>query len=253
MRIADYLKYATLLFFLQAVIYPMLLSAQDNDTTFLSREEIDINEFAIEKYDYYNILIGGDSIRTCGLKLCDGWVSDYYPSGALLHKGFYKAGRLSNIYSNYYENGVTERSFKIKDPVKSIMEVYYPNGKLQSRTHYYKGGAIKTEEFYPDGKPEFEEEMDKRFEYYIKFNFYYPDGSPHSIMELDPGKKKKQKVYSCRIYYPNGKISEEGKSILNRALNDYQRFGFWKIYDSSGKLLREDYYVKGALADPSED
>ncbi|HRS53991.1 MAG TPA: hypothetical protein P5250_04725 [Bacteroidales bacterium] len=232
------------------LFYTHCLKCQEEEEDTLSSNEYVYNDSIIDIYDKYNVLLGGDSVRKCGAKPCNGWVIDYYANGKILHKGFYNKGKLNNLYTNYYPDGTIERTFRIKSPLKAIMEVFYKNGNLMSKTYYYKGIAIATEEYYPNGKKEFEEKFNKQSQYHIYFNFYYPNGNPNTMMIL---KNKKKGIYSYTSYYPNGKIKEDGTLIFNWTLNDYIRYGLWKNYDKTGNLIRTDYYVKGTLTDPGEN
>ncbi|HXC03465.1 MAG TPA: hypothetical protein VNZ86_01860, partial [Bacteroidia bacterium] len=110
-------------------------------------------------YDKMNVAFG-DSVRNTpkGYAASD-WIEDYYESGQLLHKGFYIEGKLK-VYKNYWENGRMERSFRFLDFSKSQMTVYYKDGQVRSDIIYKDGAAMKTNEFYPSGKPDFEEEYD---------------------------------------------------------------------------------------------
>jgi antitoxin component YwqK of YwqJK toxin-antitoxin module len=201
-------------------------------------------ERGIALYDRMNIAIGDSSRHNPKGYAASDWIEDYYESGQLLHKGFYIEGKLK-VYKNYWENGKLERNFRFIDFTKSQMTIYYKDGQMRSDIIYKEGAAQKTNEFYPTGKPDFEEEYDKNIEYLMFRKSYYENGNPSSILEL---KNPKKKLYYQTDYFENGKPKEEGGLVLIPGTEDYRKDGSWKVYDETGKLTAEEEYAKGSLS-----
>ncbi|MBU0488109.1 MAG: hypothetical protein KKA07_04795 [Bacteroidetes bacterium] len=208
-----------------------------------AQNETPENQKPIAQYDQYNPAIGGDSLRYCNGSLCSGFIKDYYPNGNVKHKGFYVNGQLSNQYKNYYDNGQLERSWLLKDARHSILELYFRNGKMRSEVTYFKGQPIIWKDYYVNGNLEYWEEYDKNLEYYLRLNFYYENGKPQTTLEITD---KRERHYAAKEYYNNGVVKEEGLKIFNASENDYLKLGIWKVYSSSGELIQEQNFVKGA-------
>ena len=198
--------------------------------------------YGITAYEALNMNTGGDSTRNDAKGYAaQGWFEDYYPGDQLLHKGYYIDGQLK-AYKNFYPSGQVEREFKMTDLSKSAMNVYYQDGKPRSTIVYVGSNAVKEEDYYPSGQLEYIEEYDKKGEYYQQRKFYSANGKPTSILELtDP----KRKIYSSKEYYDNGNIKEEGPTIYNEGLGDYQKNGKWKFYNENGTLKEEKSFAKG--------
>lgn len=201
-------------------------------------------EKGIAIYDRLNIAIGDSSRHNPKGYAASDWIEDYYESGQLLHKGFYIDGKLK-VYKNYWEDGKMERNFRFIDFSKSQMTVYYNTGQVRSDIIYNEGAPFKTLEYYPDGKPDFQEEFDKKMEYLLYRRSYYENGNPTSILEV---KDTKKKFYSQTDYFENGKVKEEGKIMLLPGTEEYKKDGVWKVYDDTGKLTAEEEYASGSLS-----
>jgi antitoxin component YwqK of YwqJK toxin-antitoxin module len=202
------------------------------------------DDLVISEYDVFCPVMGGDSIRIYrGIK-ATGIVKDMHPDGSLKHKGYYDQGRITSSFTNYYPGGRMERSFKAVNDVKGNLLVYYENGNLKSQVEYVKGGTRRWTDYYSSGNKEFEEEFNKGLDYYLYMRFYYESGQPKILFELTD---LKQKTYSYREYYENGRVKEEGQKFFNPSLNDYPMAGTWKYYDEQGKLIMEEDYERGQL------
>jgi antitoxin component YwqK of YwqJK toxin-antitoxin module len=202
-------------------------------------------DYGIKMYEKLNFQIGGDSVRNDKKGYaCQGWITDIYESGAVLHKGFYEDGHLK-IYKNFYENGNVERSFKVIDFKKCTEQIFYSDGKLKADITYYEGAAQIETDYYANGQIEYMEENSKSMEYLIQRKSYAEDGKPQELFEMvDP----KKKIYSKKEYYENGNIKAEGPMKYNAAAIDYQKDGVWKNYDESGKLVSQETWVNGEQA-----
>lgn len=209
-----------------------------------SEKEVVNEEYGIILYEELNFALGGDSVRydKKGYS-ASGWIEDYYVDGKLLHKGYYEEGHLIN-YKNYFHTGQLERSFKMIDLNRCLLQIYYPDGKLRSEIEYLKGSPLKWQDFYPNGNPQYYEENTSKLTYVIQRKSFFENGTPEYTLVIVNEKKK---IYERKDYFENGRIKEEGQMIYNLAVNDYQKDGQWKIYDESGKVLREENYVKGEI------
>ncbi|MEW6470487.1 MAG: hypothetical protein AB1458_16365 [Bacteroidota bacterium] len=199
--------------------------------------------YGITRYEKLNFYLGGDSVRydKKGYS-ASGWYEDYYENGQVCHKGYYVEGHLK-VYTNYFPDGKVERTFK-SEFNKASMKIYWPNGNPHAEIEYLNGVAMKETDYYENGQMEFQEEYNKDGQYIIR-KFFYPDGSPQSLLELiDP----KKKLYASKEYHDNGNPKEIGQMVYKPGAGDYQKEGKWLIYDESGKLVLEQFYSKGELA-----
>lgn len=205
----------------------------------------DTLDLSIKEYDKLVTIMGGDSVRlnTNGQK-ATGFFKDLYPSGRLKHKGYYDNGRIITMFTNYYENGQIERTFKSKTETKGTLEVFYPSGQLMSHVEWDNGESNLWQDYYPQGQTEFTEEFSRSGEYYLYMRFYFEDGKPQILFELID---EKQRLYSYKEFYPNGQVKECGQKMFNANLNDYPMEGKWSYYDENGKLTLEEEYTKGQL------
>ena len=97
----------------------------------------------------------------------DGTFRQYYESGQLAQKGYYKNGLGQGEYIWYYEEGsIKQKGFYKDDKIEGIVTSFYPGGKIaQTVNHingkregelieYYENGQIKEKRFYVNGKEE---------------------------------------------------------------------------------------------------
>jgi antitoxin component YwqK of YwqJK toxin-antitoxin module len=228
------------------IIYFFLItSAFSQKTESKKYTSVDSEEDGINSYEKYNERLGGDSVRYIkkGLK-CNGMVKDNYPNGTLKHKGYYTDGVLNTIYSNFWDNGQEERSFKVQDSKSSSMIIYYKDGKIRSKIDYVKSLPLKDEEYFPDGKMASFDEYDKNFDYTIMSKLYFENGQLQTILEMTD---KKKGLFSSKEYFEDGKIKEEGTLKFIPGLGDMRKIDKWSIYSESGKLLTEEFYDNGNL------
>jgi hypothetical protein len=198
--------------------------------------------YGIIIYEPLNMGTGGDSTRNDAKGYAaQGWFEDFYPTGQTLHKGYYIDGQIK-AYKNFFENAQIEREFKMTDLNKSVMNVFYQDGKPRSVIQYNDKNPIKEEDYYPSGQLEYIEEYDKKGEHYVQRKFYAPSGKPTSTLEVTD---QKRKVYSSKEYHDNGNIKEEGPMIYNEGMGDYQRNGKWKFYKEDGSFKEEKTFTQG--------
>lgn len=215
--------------------------AQEEETIPMSEVTDAGTQYAdgIQVYDRFNERIGGDSLRYCNGRLCDGWVEDYHSNGKLKHRGYYAQGRLISVYFNYYESGQLEREFHTKGDNASEMTSYYSDGQVHSKIRYKNGEPLEWEEYYSNGKLEFQEVNHRSFEYHIVNKFFYESGLPQSEMVLVD---KKKLIFDKREYYSDGKVQLEGQVRYSKDVSDYVKVGTWKAFDEKGAMVSEDQY-----------
>ena len=201
-------------------------------------------DYGIVLYENLNYNLGGDSIRNDNKGYAAvGWIEDYYPSGKLLHRGYYGDGYL-RIYKNFYPGGGVERSYRSLDNYHSIMEKFYADGALKSKVEYKEGVPLRWEDFYPSGKLEYLEEFNKTLDYYLMRKSFYENGQISESLELI---KESKKLFENKQFNQSGILITEGKLIFNNISYDYYKEGKWSYYDDTGKLIREEYYISGKL------
>lgn len=200
-------------------------------------------EYGIQMYDKLIFPLGGDSVRynKIGYNV-QGWMEDFYTTGAILHKGFYEDGQLK-VFKNFYPNGNVERSFRIIDFKRCEQIEYFQDGKIKSEISFYEGNAQKQVDYYPNGVISYIEESEKNNGYLYKRNSYKEDGTPSIIFEIID---KKKKTYMHKEYFDNGKIKEEGEMKFSFDASDYVKEGVWTYYDESGKQIRKEKYTNGS-------
>ncbi len=197
--------------------------------------------FGITMYNPLVRAAGGDSVRMCSGTPCEGYVSDFYKGGALLHKGYYVKGQI-RVYKNYYPDGVMERKFAIVDDHKSKLKAFYRDGILKSEVHYTDQQVREWQDFHPNGELEFHEKYGKSYEYVEFRKFFYDDGAPHDIMVFE---KKSKKLYIKTEYHRNGQVRLVGNLIYSDTTFDYMKSGDWKQYNEKGKLIQVTSYTMG--------
>jgi antitoxin component YwqK of YwqJK toxin-antitoxin module len=225
-------------------ILSFLLIAVKGNSQNNIKPDPDTLDISISKYDRYCPIMGGDTLRVIrGIRLT-GFFKDAYPSGRVIHKGYYDDGKLVTMFTNYYESGQIERVFKAKSETRGTIEIYFPSGQLKSKGEFIKGEPVKWEDYYPDGKMEFSEEFSRNLEYHLYSKMFYESGKPQIIFEIFDEKNRK---YNYSEYYETGQIKQKGQKIQNKSTGDYKEDGKWSYFDEGGKLTLEEEYEKGFL------
>ena len=205
---------------------------------------VDTATVFIDDYIKYTPALGGDSVRMSQGRPINGMFKDFYPNGQLKHKGYYSMGRLTSSYSNYFQDGTTERDFILKGNGDIESNLFYTNGKPRYHTVWKKGVIVEYTEFWPNGVPSNLEVFDKDGVRYEKYEKYYSDSTlKFSLIVVDFRKGK----YFEKNFFPTGKISEEGNVIFNPSMADYRRVDEWKIYSDSGSPTKVVQYANGVL------
>jgi antitoxin component YwqK of YwqJK toxin-antitoxin module len=234
-----------LLVFLLSGFY---VNAQHDDF-FYSGDMDEEGMSSILTYEKYNPIVGGDSLRLCDGRKCNGIITDTYPDGKIKHKGYYNNGQLLNGYENFFDNGQSERKFKTLASNKGSVIVYYSDGGIRSEVVYFKGEVMMWKDYYPNGNMEYWEEYDKSLQYYVTYNFYYINGNPQSTMTL---LDKKAVIYDAAEYFNNGNVKAKGQKKWAPGIGGYVKVGNWTIYDIEGKVIRTEFFEAGANAEEDE-
>lgn len=228
---------------------PAVVAAQA-DTELLALDEYGITEHATEdplpmlsSYDRLNRRLGGDSIRLCNGRPCEGWVEDRYPDGTLMHRGSYAGGRLV-VYRNYYPNGVLERDFRELDEVKCVLRTYHPNSTLRSDARYADGQLFRYIDHYPTGQLRYAEERHRREPYFTRMDLFAPTGKPISLLRQVA---RKPVEFEQQEFHPDGSLRCSGRARYNTHRMDTQRVGLWTYYDRAGNKVREEEYIDGKV------
>ena len=201
-------------------------------------------QYGINIYENLNYRLGGDSSRTDEKGYASrGWIEDYYPGGSILHRGYYTGGHLK-VYKNHYPDGTVERSYRTMDNYRSSMEIFYADGTLKSRVLYSEGVPMKWEDFYPSGKLEYTEEFNKTLDYYVAKKSFHTNGKLDESLLLV---KESKRLYESKKFRDSGMLEKEGKVVFNESQFDYRKIGKWSIYDTAGRLVKEQFYVDGVL------
>lgn len=195
--------------------------------------------YGIIVYESLNPMVDGDSTRMGDDGYaCEGWVTDSYATGQIIHKGYYVEGQLK-VYKNYYPNGALEREFKALNTFSGQLKVYYPDGQIKSQVKYTNGSPLIWSDFYDNGQLEYYEEYHKSFNYHIAKRSYFKDGKPESLLEMT---NKKKLYFSQNDFYSNGNKKLEGELIYDKKAYDYRKIGTWKFYKEDGALDREEKF-----------
>jgi antitoxin component YwqK of YwqJK toxin-antitoxin module len=200
-------------------------------------ESIVDSTYGVVLYEKFNPLVG-DSVRYCGKNPCYGIVEDYYTNDSLLHKGTYSEGKLQS-YKNYYPTGKLEREIRFVNIYSAKMKLYYPNGNIKSVIEYLDANPIKWTDYFENGNIDYEEEYDRKYEYYVKRVSYYENGIKKDEEILT---KKAKLLYKHKTYYENGKVKTEGEKRYRKDINDYRKIGTWKHYNQDGSLQKEEVF-----------
>ena len=209
-----------------------------------SSEVVIDKQYGVNMYKPLNMMLGGDTVRNDARGYAtNGYVHDFYSTGQLLHKGFYVEGQLK-VYKNYFPNGQVERNFRMVDLKKSKMVIFYDDGSTKSNIVYVNSEALIWQDFYPNGLPEFIEEYDKSFQYYLHKANYFENGTPENELILN---NKKKLLYTQTYYYENGNMKEQGKMKYNTNEYDYEKIGTWLLFDKSGKPTKSIKYASGKV------
>jgi antitoxin component YwqK of YwqJK toxin-antitoxin module len=145
----------------------------------------------------------------------DGEARQFYPSGKLWHRTFFKNGLRVGKNIVYYENYQIHIEENISD-----------NGELDGRyVEYYENGIIKEIGTYSEGMKTGE------------WKVYWDNGVINEIGYFE----KDKRVGEQRLFHPNGELGLKGKSI------EGLKEGLWIFFDTNSDTLKVETYKKDVL------
>jgi len=147
----------------------------------------------------------------------------YYKSGKLKYTGTIWKGFRIKQWKSWYENGNLESDgeFNMKGEEEGEWRYYHQNGKIKNVANY-ENGKLKSIVYYKNDRIDGIVEYDKSGKLLHK-----------SIFENGSG--------DWKLYWSNGKVSEEGKYVSGR------KDGVWKKYREDGSLDTILKYDNGRL------
>lgn len=202
-------------------------------------------DLGIDMYEKLNMFISADSVRLCNGYDCEGWVTDNYEDGTVIHKGFYEDGQLK-IYKNFYPDGTLEREFKTIDNYRCTLKKYFPDGKVKSEVRYLHGTPQIWSDFYKNGNQKYYEEYHKSLTYHIEKKSFFENGTPEDELVLV---HKKKLNYDKNEYHDNGQVKVDGEMKFSEESYDYIKTGTWKYFNESGAIKKELTYNRGRVSD----
>lgn len=185
----------------------------------------------------YSILaefFGADTLRLQNNSLAQGWIEDYYSSGELKHRGFYKNGKLL-LYKNYFISGICAQVLTSSDPLNHTIDTYFANGFLNEQKIYFNSQLKKCTEYFENGNVKSKTEFERENKLIIYKKVWYSNGLLKSEMKLTD---KVSKTYTERNYHDNGLLKEEGSLLISLDNKSYKRNGVWNTYDRTGRGLK---------------
>lgn len=196
----------------------------------------------ISRYSNLVAFTGGELVAENGSgNALQGWNEDFYTNGMLLHRGYYVDGKLIT-FKNFFDNGQCERVYENTDPLHGMVDIFFADGQLRKKIKYYNGLPQKTYDFYENGQPCNTEEHDKEMKYLTLKKSWYDNGNLKSSFEINDTRNKR---YSEKNYYINGRLREEGTRLLLSGTKDYVKDGTWYLYDMDGKNKRSEKHSNG--------
>lgn len=202
----------------------------------LHAQKLSVNE-GLSANSTYSLLaefLAIDTLRYQNTSLAQGWLEDYYPSGELKHKGFYKNGKLL-LYKNYFVSGICSQALTSSDPLNHCIETFYPNGFLNEQKIYFNSQLKKCSEYFENGCVKSKTEFDRENKLIIYKKVWYSNGLLKSEMKLTDYLTK---TYSEKNYYDNGLLREEGNLLISLDNKSYKKNGVWNTYDRTGRGLK---------------
>jgi len=132
-----------------------------------------------------------------------------------------------------------------------LKEAYYLNGKKNGvyKSYLKKTRKLEALGWYEQDKP--------------TGNWYYFDETSHLFLsEQILGANKNLKVKNdegnfillpfqsyVKLYHKNGLVAKEGSALYDESIEtDFYMHGNWKYYDEAGKLIKEENYPEGKVA-----
>lgn len=133
-----------------------------------------------------------------------------------------------------------------------LKEVYYLNGLKNSvyKVYFAKTGKLEVLGWYQQDKP-------------IGDWYYFDETSRLFMIEKPSGENKEIRVRNdegafillpfksyVKLYNKNGTIAKEGLALYDEDIQiEFYMYGDWKYYDETGKLIKEENFLQGKIAD----
>ena len=211
--------------------------------------QVESEEFGIVLYDQYANFNIDPKVRRGLDAPIEGKVEDFRTNNLLIHKGFYKEGKL-RAYTNYFQNESIEREYKYKADGVGDLFVYYLNGYTRSVQKYYNYLPYHWEDYYDNGVLAYVETKNIKTQIpeLIQENNY--QGKTISIIEISDNKSLK---YLKTIYYPNGKMSEQGELTYIEEIQDFRKDGRYVTYNTKEQITSELVYQRGTFQEVITD
>ena len=216
----------------------------------------------------------------------NGYNKFLYPTGKISSEGYMKNGQPVGIWKSYYPNGVLKTIGKrLNNQPDSIWKFYDEKSNLTEIINYknnLRSGYCYTYKFVNDS--DFVKNIVKKKELFVEGkkygkSFYYTDrANLEKTVMYDENEKHGKEIYydtSGKIIailkYSYGNLIEAEE--INRVDKDGNKFGVWKDfyptgkikmyanykdnklngyyreYDSQGRITKSEYYIAGVLKD----
>lgn len=213
-------------------------------------EQVEDPKNGIVIYDQYCTLNKEAKTRKASSGgLLDGKHQDLYAQGLLLHKGTYENGKLGS-FTNYYQNGSIERTFKSKGDGTGDLACFYLNGYNRTIKKFQEYKLYHLEEYYDNGVLAHMEKKDKKSFYpMLIIDKSYGD---RIINQIEINDKKSLK-YIQIILAPNGKKVEEGELLYLPKTDEFIHEGLWITFDRSERRNSEVIYEGGNMKEVKYD
>ncbi len=207
-------------------------------------EHIESKEYGIHLYDQYATFHKEPLIRKdANGNPITAKQEDFFSEGTTLHKGIYLDGKLRS-YTNFFPNGNFERNYKYKTDGTGELQVFFNNGYYRSIQKYANFNAYLWEDYYENGKLAYIEKRNKKSNVpeLIQENDY--KGNTISLIEISDSKKL---IFIKTVYFPNGKLAEQGNLVYSKELQDFRKDGTYFTYNTLGKPTSEVVYQMGMM------
>lgn len=191
---------------------------------------------------------------------------EYFKSGKVKNRSYYKNGNKEGIEIEYFENGDTNYVLNlVAGKAEGRYREYFSNGQLKLTGNYIKGNRVgKFKEYYMNGKLDSEYEYNPDGKLTGSYKSYDTDGKifldfmyqndkliEYTFFDKD-GKvfktaQKKQGQFMYEGFYPYMVKKMEGKYLI-----EGNKDGEWKYYSKYGILAQVETYKNGLILNQTE-
>jgi antitoxin component YwqK of YwqJK toxin-antitoxin module len=160
--------------------------------------------------------------------------TEFYKSGKLKSKYYYKDGKIDGLALGLFESGDTAQITHFKKGVKNGLEkTWYESGELWSRYIFKDGKKISGNHFFRNGQATAQLKFKNGL--VVWGEYYHPNGEIRSTGSINLNKK----VGDWEYYYENGNIKEFGRYVNGKEA------GVWEYYHKNGNLKEMGEYKNG--------